>query len=88
MATVIMYSTEYCPFCIRARQLLDRKGVAYTDIRVDTYPDKRAEMVKKSNRSTVPQLFINGLSIGGCDDLHALEQSGELDKLLLKKDIT
>ena len=82
MADVLMYSTEFCPFCIRARQLLEAKGVVSTDIRIDEHPEKRDEMITKSNRRTVPQIFINGHSIGGCDDLYALDQTGQLDKLL------
>ena len=84
MATVIMYSSDYCPYCTRARQLLDRKGVSYTDIRIDGNPEKRAEMIAKSNRHTVPQIFINSQHIGGCDDMYALENQGQLDKLLQK----
>ncbi|CDZ76879.1 Glutaredoxin-3 [Legionella massiliensis] len=84
MTTVIMYSTGYCPYCTRARQLLERKGVEYTDIRIDENPDKRAEMIAKSNRHTVPQIFINGQHIGGCDDMYALEDQGQLDQLLQK----
>ena len=82
MTNVLMYSTEYCPYCVRARQLLDAKGVIYTDIRIDEYPEKREEMIANSGRTTVPQIFINHQPIGGCDDLHALEKTGELDKLL------
>ncbi len=82
MAEVIIYSTKVCPYCIRAKHLIDRKGVSYTEIMVDEDPEKRDEMIAKSKRMTVPQIFINGQSIGGCDDLHALEQSGQLDKLL------
>lgn len=82
MADILMYSTGYCPYCTRARQLLEAKGVVYTDIRIDEYPEKRDEMIARSNRKTVPQIFINGNSIGGCDDLYALDQTGQLDKLL------
>ncbi|KTD20566.1 glutaredoxin Grx [Legionella lansingensis] len=82
MADVIMYSTAYCPFCTKARDLLDKKGVTYTDIRVDEEPVKRDEMIAKSGRRTVPQIFINGQHIGGCDDMYALESQGHLDKLL------
>ncbi len=82
MANVLMYSTEYCPYCVRARQLLETKGVVYTDIRIDQHPDKRDEMIAKSNRTSVPQVFIDGHSIGGCDDLFALDKTGQLDKLL------
>lgn len=82
MATVIMYSTAYCPFCARARQLLEQKGIEYTDIRIDEQPEKRAEMIAKSGGHTVPQIFINGQAIGGCDDMYALEDQGRLDELL------
>lgn len=82
MTKVIMYSTAYCPYCIRARQLLNTKRVSFSDIRIDEEPEKRAEMIAKSGRSTVPQIFINGQHIGGCDDMYALESQGQLDKLL------
>lgn len=82
MAEVIMYSTAYCPFCVRARALLEQKKVSYTDIRIDEEPEKRAEMIAKSGRHTVPQIFINGQAIGGCDEMYALEYQGRLDKLL------
>jgi glutaredoxin 3 len=84
MATVIMYSTAYCPYCTRARHLLEKKGVNYTEIRIDDEPARREEMIAKSGRHTVPQLFINGLHIGGCDDMYALEAQGQLDELLRK----
>jgi glutaredoxin 3 len=82
MANVIMYSTSYCPYCMRAKQLLDSKGVSYQEIRVDEEPEKREEMMNKSGKRTVPQIFINEQSIGGCDDLYALESRGQLDQLL------
>ncbi|STX29616.1 grxC glutaredoxin 3 [Legionella beliardensis] len=82
MANVIIYSTSYCPYCMRAKQLLDSKGVNYQEIRVDEEPEKRAEMMARSGRRTVPQIFINDQAIGGCDDLYALESKGRLDKLL------
>lgn len=82
MATVIMYSTTYCPYCTRARQLLEEKGIVYVDIRVDDHPEKRDEMIAKSGKHTVPQIFINGQAIGGCDDMYALEAQGQLDELL------
>lgn len=81
MAKVIMYSTASCPYCERARTLLQQKNVSFTDIRVDVRPELREEMIKKSGRSTVPQIFINGQHIGGCDDLYALEAQGKLDQL-------
>lgn len=82
MTEVIMYSTGYCPYCIRAKQLLNRKNIPFTDIRVDAHPELRNEMIAKSDRHTVPQIFINGQAIGGCDDLYALEAQGKLNELL------
>jgi glutaredoxin 3 len=82
MAKVLMYLTASCPFCQSADRLLQQKGVAVEKIRVDLEPARRAEMVRKSGRSTVPQIWINGLHVGGCDDLYALERAGELDPLL------
>lgn len=82
MATVIVYSSPQCPYCERAKELLNRKHVAYTEIRVDLDETKREEMIRLSGRRTVPQIFINDKSVGGFDDLSALAQSGELDKLL------
>ncbi|MDX1836456.1 glutaredoxin 3 [Legionella taurinensis] len=82
MTTIVVYSTGYCPYCSRAKQLLDSKGVHYDEIRVDDNPALRDEMIHKSGRRTVPQIFINGQHVGGCDDLYALEQQGRLDKLL------
>jgi glutaredoxin 3 len=86
MANVLMYSTATCPYCIRARELLDSKEVSYSDIRIDEHPEKREEMRVKSGRHTVPQIFINNVSIGGCDDLYALESQGQLTILLSKGD--
>lgn len=82
MAEVIIYSTGYCSYCARARDLLIKKNVSFTDIRVDLDAELREEMIIKSGRHTVPQIFINGQHIGGCDDLHALEAQGTLDQLL------
>ena len=82
MATVIMYSTAFCPYCIRARELLAKKSIQYTDIRIDEDPSQRKEMIAKSGRNTVPQIFINGQPIGGCDDMYALDSKGQLDELL------
>jgi glutaredoxin 3 len=73
-----------CPFCVMAKQLLDRKGVAYTEIRVDLDPTKRQEMMKKSRQRTVPQIFINDESIGGYTDLVAINNSKRLDSLLVQ----
>ncbi|MCE3045862.1 MULTISPECIES: glutaredoxin 3 [Legionella] len=82
MASIIMYSTSYCPYCLRAKQLLDSKKVSYQEIRVDEEPGKRDEMIARSGRRTVPQIFIDGQHIGGCDDLYALEDAGKLNELL------
>lgn len=82
MANVRMYTTATCPYCVRARDLLDQKQVPYEDIRIDDHPEKRAEMMALSGRRTVPQIFINDKPIGGCDDLYALESQGKLDELL------
>ncbi len=82
MPTVVMYSTGFCPYCVRARMLLDRKRVIYTDIRVDLEPELRAEMIQRSGRTSVPQIFIDDFHVGGCDDMYALEQQGRLDPLL------
>ena len=82
MKPVIVYNTESCPYCVRARQLLESKNISYTDIRVDEEPQLRQEMFEKTGRTSVPQIFIGNEAIGGCDDLFALEQAGELDRLL------
>jgi glutaredoxin 3 len=83
VATVEVYSTSYCPYCIRAKGLLERKGVEFVEIDVTDDPVLRAQMVKLAGgRRTVPEIFINGEIIGGCDELFALERSGELDRLL------
>ena len=80
-AAVTMYATAWCPYCARARALLDRKGVAWNEIDVDDAP-RRTEMIERSGRRTVPQLFIGGQPIGGLDDLQALDHAGALDALL------
>lgn len=82
MSQVIMYSTGYCPYCTKAKELLNKKNVTFTEIRVDLQPELRDEMIAKSGRRTVPQIFINGQAIGGCDDLYALEAQGKLNQLL------
>lgn len=82
-AAVEMYSTSFCGYCDRARGLLNRKGVAVTEIKVDENPDDRAAMLKRTGgRRTVPQIFIGDRLVGGYDDLAALDRSGELDQLL------
>lgn len=83
MAKVEIYSTMFCPYCARARSLLQRKGVAFTDIDVDVHPEQRDEMIKRAGGGyTVPQIFIDGEHIGGSDDLMALDRAGRLDTKL------
>ena len=83
MAGVLMYSTASCPFCTLAERLLRARGVTdIAKIRVDLEPARRGEMVKKSGRRTVPQIWIDGRHVGGCDDLYELDRKGELDPLL------
>jgi glutaredoxin 3 len=79
---IVIYSTAWCPFCVRAKMLLDRKGAKYTEIKVDQEPAKRVEMMQRSGRRTVPQIFFGNHHIGGCDELYALERQGQLDTLL------
>ncbi len=83
MPDVTIYTTPYCPYCIRAKSLLKRKNVAFTEIDVDCDVAERAAMTQRANgRRTVPQIFIGPTHVGGCDDLHALESAGKLDQLL------
>ncbi len=82
MAKVVMYTTQVCPYCVRAKRLLQHKRVAYDEIDVTDDDALREKMVNDSGRRTVPQIFINEKPIGGFDELNALEQAGELDKLL------
>lgn len=80
---VEIYTWSRCPFCIRAKQLLDRKGVSYTEYGIDGDEAARAQMAKRANgRRSVPQIFIDNQHIGGCDDLYLLEAQGGLDPLL------
>lgn len=82
MAKVIIYSSDWCPYCTRAKQLLNSKGVQFEEIKVDGKPDVRAAMAVKAQRTSVPQIWIDQLHVGGCDDLFALERAGKLDPLL------
>ena len=77
-----MYSKSWCSYCQRARSLLRAKGMQYEEIDIDEQPDRRAEMIERSGRSTVPQIFIDDRHIGGSDDLYALDAAGGLDPLL------
>jgi glutaredoxin 3 len=83
MARIEIYSKVFCGFCARAKRLLDAKGASYEDHDITLGGPKRAEMIQRANgRTTVPQIFIDGRHIGGCDDLHALDSAGRLDPLL------
>ncbi len=82
MPDIVVYSADYCPYCHRARALLDRKGASYTVRDVVHDPQLWKEIAERTGRDTVPQIFINDRHIGGCDDLLALEQRGALDPLL------
>jgi glutaredoxin 3 len=83
MAPVVIYTRDYCYYCSSAKELLQRKGVAFTEIDVTGNRERRAEMTQRSNGGqTVPQIFIGDIHVGGCDDLHALEAEGRLDPLL------
>jgi len=83
MAKIEIYTTEYCPYCTRAKVLLKRKGATYTEIRVDQDEERKKEMLHRAHgQRTVPQIFINDRHIGGSDDLYELEQTGKLDPLL------
>jgi glutaredoxin 3 len=79
---ITMYSTRFCPYCMRARFLLESKNVEFNDIGVDARPELRREMMEKSGRRTVPQIWIGDRHVGGYDDLAHLEQLGQLDELL------
>ena len=80
MAKIEVYSTIFCPYCARAKSLLGKKGVDYVNIDVMEEPARRDEMLSRAGgRTSVPQIFINGEHIGGCDDLYALDRAGELD---------
>ena len=85
--TVIIYTLSYCPYCTKAKELLNKKNVTYQEIVVDDYSaEQRLELKNKSGgKHTLPQIFIDGLHVGGCDDLHKLEEEGKLDILLSNK---
>ena len=82
MAEVLIYSTKYCGYCVRAKQLLEGKGVAVTEVMVDQDAEQRAQMERLTGRRTVPQIFIGGKHVGGHDELRALDRAGQLDALL------
>ena len=83
MRKIIIFTTPYCPFCVKAKTLLNKKKVIYEEIDLSVNPEKFEEMLSKSNGArTVPQIFVNGEHIGDCDHIHNLDQKGELDKIL------
>jgi glutaredoxin 3 len=81
-AVVTLYVADWCPYCQRAKSLLAQKNVAFNEINVDELPQSREEMMARSNRRTVPQIFIGDKHVGGCDELFALDRDGELDRLI------
>lgn len=83
MTDIVVYSKSWCPYCKRAKALLTEKGAAFTEIDIEEHPEQRGDMIAKAGgRSSVPQIFINGSHIGGCDDLFALDARKGLDPLL------
>lgn len=83
MPDITIYTKGWCPYCAAAKKLLEEKGAAFTEIDIEAKPEKRAEMIQKAGgRSTVPQIFIGGRHVGGCDELYAMDDRGELERLL------
>ena len=82
MSEILIYTADRCPYCVMAKRLLDKKQAAYTEINVDAKAGMREEMMQKTKRRTVPQIYIGELHVGGFDDLYALEQAKQLDVLL------
>jgi glutaredoxin 3 len=82
MAKVVMYTTQWCPFCVRAKALLKNKGVPFEEVDVSNDEAERTKMIETSGRRTVPQIFIDDQPIGGFEELAALDREGELDRLL------
>ncbi|VAX08343.1 Glutaredoxin 3 (Grx2) [hydrothermal vent metagenome] len=82
MSKVTIYTTRFCPYCVRAKSLLEKKNAEYVEIAVDSDHEQRSIMEQRSRQTSVPQIFIGEQHIGGCDDLHALEAAGELDTRL------
>jgi glutaredoxin 3 len=82
MSEVVIYTTATCPFCVRAKSLLDKKGVSYEELRVDKNPDLWKEIEERTGRNTVPQLFIGDFHVGGYDDMVDMDMDGELDPRL------
>lgn len=82
MNHVTIYTKPYCPYCVRAKSLLEEKGISFTEIEAAFDPEKRQEMIRRSGRATFPQIFVGDTHIGGCDDMMALDRAGKLDPLL------
>jgi glutaredoxin 3 len=82
MASVTIYTKSWCPYCSAAKELLTRKGVAFTEHEITGKADLKDEMIKRSGRGTVPQIFVGETHVGGCDDLYTLDQRGGLDPLI------
>jgi glutaredoxin 3 len=82
MANITIYTTTYCPYCVKAKDLLKRKGQTYTEINAEDDTVRDAMVAKAGGRRTVPQIFIGETHVGGCDDLYALDKAGKLDALL------
>ena len=83
MPSITIYTKSWCPYCSAAKKLLDEKGAAFTEIDIEKKPEARAEMIQKAGgRTTVPQIFIGEKHVGGCDDLYALDDRGELQRML------
>ncbi|QFU17803.1 glutaredoxin 3 [Microvirga thermotolerans] len=83
MPPITIYTKSWCPYCAAAKRLLEEKGAAFDEIDIEAEPERRAEMVQKAGgRTTVPQIFIGNRHVGGCDDLYALDERGELERLL------
>ncbi|HIG79597.1 MAG TPA: glutaredoxin 3 [Cycloclasticus sp.] len=82
MSNIIIYTTEFCPYCVHVKRLLNHKNIEFTEIDVGKEPRKRAEMMQKSQRTTVPQIFNGTIHIGDCTELYGFESAGELDVLL------
>jgi Glutaredoxin, GrxC family len=79
---IVIYTTRWCPYCLRAKSLLNRKNLPFRELRVDGDPALRQEMAAKAGRTSVPQIWIGNTHVGGSDELHAAERSGQLDQLL------
>lgn len=82
MPKVVMYTTAICPYCMRAKQLLSRKGVEYEELRIEGDRERMRQMIQRSQRNTVPQIFIDDFHVGGYDDMAEMDAMGELDSLL------